>query len=181
MKGEGKEGRKMSTFVGQWLQSSWQMDWRQWIPAEWMETNLTKKQSHHRWGDDKRFMEFIFSKRSKKIIKICTSKIQDIFRRLSARQFAPDPCTPATKHEKLFTHILCPGPDYFSLPLGHLLLSSVRIKKIQEKRELKVIVDMWKLTTAKPASAESKLPCPEWKPDYWGLCCFALALKLWML
>lgn len=36
-----------------------------------------------------------------------------------------------------------------------------------------------KLTTAKPASAESELPCLKWKPDCWGLCCFAALRWPW--
>lgn len=122
MKGEGKEGRKMSTFVGLWLQSSWQMGRRQWIPAEWMATEVTKQQNHQRWRDDKCFTEFIFFKKVKKeniIIKICTFKIQDIFSRLSARQFAR--LTRSSKRTwKAFHAYAMPRPRLFFPPIGVL-------------------------------------------------------------
>lgn len=70
-------------------------------------------------------------------------------------------------------------PRLFFPPLGPPPLVLSEDKKIQEKRELKVIVDMWKLTTAKPASAESELPCLKRKPDCWGLCCFAALRWPW--
>lgn len=49
MEGEGKEGRKWA-LVQAGIQSTWQ-DWRQWIPTECMEINVTQQQNHERWGD----------------------------------------------------------------------------------------------------------------------------------
>lgn len=82
-------------------------------------------------------------------------------------------CTPSSKHEKLFTHVPCPGPNWFYLPLSHLLLPSVRIK-YWRKEKVKVTTHTWKLTTGTAANAESKLPCSQ----SWMETCLLQALLL---
>lgn len=66
MEGEGREGREMSTFVGQWLQSRWtehsEFLQREWKP-ETRKAFVTKQQNHQRRRDDKFFMELIFFKK----------------------------------------------------------------------------------------------------------------------
>lgn len=151
----GKKGEN-EHFCQAVIQSTWQ-DWRQWIPTECMEANVTQQQNHERWGDKYASHNLFSLKKLKLIKKICTSKYKTL-----SKDSRPGNLlnlgTPASEHEKLFTHMPCPGPHGFSLPLSHLLLPSVRIR-YWRKENVKVTTHTWTPTTGTPANAESKLPC----------------------